>query len=267
MHRSTPRPVAGPATDRPAANVHLGTGRGAVRPARSRLRRAAALLALSLPAWLAACGGGGDDSAPASGFLFDNTRIDLAWTDGDRPPPGFLTARPQGNLPASFYVRLTSDAGWPDPRFDELSGAGTATSLSILVRPAAALRAGQYDGTLTFEACHDEACARRVSGTPLRVPFRFTVLPGIRVESPLQNLSARVGETFSTAVSVSLPAGVSGLTVSTTSPGFSVREVGDGGFVMDVQAVRGAVLTDGQLTLRAGGHTRIVTPTVMFSPS
>ncbi len=85
-----------------------------------------------------------------------------------------IAVTPDTPIAAPAYVSLTDPDG-------VLSAARSVTannngSYSITVQPASSLASGQHNGTLFLNLCRDAACASPLTGSPLPVPYEFTVL-------------------------------------------------------------------------------------------
>jgi len=92
------------------------------------------------------------------------------------PPAVSVTVTPTIPVSGSVYVSL-ADPG------NVLSATRSVTannngSYSITVQPASSLTAGHVTGTLAINLCSDSACASPLAGTPVSVPYDFTVLAG-----------------------------------------------------------------------------------------
>jgi hypothetical protein len=85
-----------------------------------------------------------------------------------------ITVTPTTPITGPVYVSL-ADPG------NVLSAARSVTannngSYSITVQPASSLTPGQLTGTLSLNLCNDSACASPLTGSPVPVPYDFTVL-------------------------------------------------------------------------------------------
>ena len=85
-----------------------------------------------------------------------------------------ITVTPTTPITVPAYVSLADPDG-------VLSAARSVTannngSYSITVQPASSLTPGQRNGTLFLNLCSDSACASPLTGSPVPVPYEFTVL-------------------------------------------------------------------------------------------
>jgi hypothetical protein len=131
---------------------------------------------------LSACGGGGGSSSspppppPASSALtFTPTTATLSAQAGSSGT-ATLTATPAAGLPSPLYVKITSSATVVAPNVDfTASGGGT---YSLTLRNSTSLPQGSYNGNLSVAVCSDAACTKPVAGSPVSLPYAFTIMAG-----------------------------------------------------------------------------------------
>lgn len=143
-------------------------------------RAAVCLLASTL---LTACGGGG--SSPATGGSNGpSTAAALTFS------PGIATASmPSGtsttvavsasvNRPADFnstvYAKIVDTTGVLLPSANIVSQ--TATQYTAVLQTNAALQPGNYKGNFAINLCRDQACSQHFPGSPMQLPYDFTVV-------------------------------------------------------------------------------------------
>jgi PQQ-like domain len=142
-----------------------------------RVMVACALAALAL----AGCGGGGGGggSGPASApppapaaLTFSPTSATVSSPAGTATAIS-ITATPAAGLSGTLYVKITDSPSVLSPNVTFTAAAGGTYSLSI--ENSAALAQGSYAGNLSVEVCSDAACTQPVAGSPVLLPFSFTI--------------------------------------------------------------------------------------------
>jgi hypothetical protein len=76
-------------------------------------------------------------------------------------------------LGGTLFVKVTSSAAVLSPNVTFTANASGTYSLSLQNSPS--LAAGTYTGNLTVAVCSDSACNNSVAGSPVTVPYAFTI--------------------------------------------------------------------------------------------
>jgi len=102
--------------------------------------------------------------------------------------PAVLSATFTAGLPPAVSVTVTPTSPVSGPVYVSVADPGNVLSAtrsvtannngsySITVQPASSLAAGHVTGTLALNLCSDSACASPLAGSPVSVPYDFTVL-------------------------------------------------------------------------------------------
>jgi hypothetical protein len=174
------------------------------------------LPALLIAIALSACGGGGSSApapgaapgtpsapvpapspAPAAAVSFAPAKLSASFASGTSKS---VTVTATVNRPADFdgaatvYVYIVDSAGVILPaatRIDRPSN----TQFNATLNTAATLVPGTYTGNFVLQLCRDAACAAQFPGSPVLLPYEFTVVaPGLAqiTASPNLPLSASV---------------------------------------------------------------------------
>lgn len=176
--------------------------------------RAALVLLFSL---LAACGGGGGGSADgagapttqapvpspevsssSAGVSFDPPLLkasfaELGQTSGAQfnPPGQRVTARFTTPPDGPFYAIIAQDRPVLDGTLRMVQS--TSDSLSAFLPYSRSLPAGEYTGSITLLLCGDLRCESMYPGSGAKLPYSFTVTPGIHLTISIngQRIDAR----------------------------------------------------------------------------
>lgn len=152
---------------------------------------------LSCAALLTACGGGGDSKTNSTANA--NTGTINSTNSGSTPAPAtapalafspsVVTASFESGStstmlvtasvkrPADFtgqvYAAIVDSAGvlQPNARID----AQTETQYAAILRASTSLAPGSYKGNFTVNLCKDQACTQHFPGSPMQLPYEFTV--------------------------------------------------------------------------------------------
>lgn len=182
---------------------------------------------------LAACGGGGGGDSSSGGGVVGGGGGGGAVTPPPPPPapsgpalvftPSKMTATVEAGVsatvsveatvqrPADFtgtvYTMVTDSANVILPGARLL--ASTATQYTATVQTSPSLAAGSYKGTFTVKMCKDSACASQYPGSPMDLPYEFTVTapkPAALTAAPQTTLSATMhfGDTAAQRASVNV---------------------------------------------------------------
>jgi hypothetical protein len=132
---------------------------------------AAALLCLS------GCGGGGGDSGPNAslpGISLSTRSVTRTANYGDAAPVVTITVTAANVPDDGIYVGMDY-SGTAIESADFEGSSETQGTITVLLRAPTQLAPGTYTDTLTFEACFDDQCARRLQGSPVTVSVSYTV--------------------------------------------------------------------------------------------
>jgi outer membrane protein assembly factor BamB len=137
--------------------------------------------ALCVAVLAAGCGGGGGDgkSDPPISVSISPSSATLTATNTGASPSAYLglsaTNMPSGGL----YVMVDNGSrGYVTAGFD-------GTDLIVTGDTPASLAIGTYTDPLDVKVCYDDTCKRQISGSPFRVPVRYTITQGTpAIETP-----------------------------------------------------------------------------------
>ena len=132
-------------------------------------RAAAALLCLCL--CLVACGGGGGSSETSPAVVFTPAQL-TAEVDPGVSAPLSVRARPTFTTSGTVYVVVIDSAGVINPA---LTLTPQTDGSYVAELTTAALPAGHYTGSFEVRICPVANCAQQFAGSPVRLPFDFTV--------------------------------------------------------------------------------------------
>ena len=133
---------------------------------------------------LTACGGGGGNSSPPPALSFTPATV-VAETDTNVATALSVSARASFSTSSAVFV-VVEGAGIIGPSVSLTpQGDGTFTA-AFTTDPA--LRAGRHTGELIVHVCPVANCAQEFPGSPVRLPYDFTVgvVPNL---TPLQRLA------------------------------------------------------------------------------
>jgi len=167
---------------------------------------------------LAGCGGGGKTSGGAS-IRAERTLVEVtATSNSDGPIVGVDLIATNPPPDGFFYYEEFSGEGLRQISTQPLSN--TRGTLLLQFQVAQELAPGTYVGEARFIACEDEACARPLRGSPLRITTRYTVpasvkpTTAVRFDNPVIEVeslrgssafpSARAGFTITGAPNIGL---------------------------------------------------------------
>jgi hypothetical protein len=84
-----------------------------------------------------------------------------------------LTATPASGLPSPLYVKFTNPPTAVAPNLSFTANAGGTYSLSL--QSSTSLAQGSYSGNLSVAVCSDATCTMPVAGSPVSLPYAFTI--------------------------------------------------------------------------------------------
>jgi hypothetical protein len=178
----------------------------------------AAFVAASI-AGLSACGGGGGDDNPNVSIQADpQTKVTGTLYTGGSVPGIWITGRMAGNITAlqnrTIYLQMQGGTGLYDP-VPTLDHVSTDGSFLLSVHSVPATSPGHYQGQLTIKACFDMGCSQPISGTPVVVPYDYTVSQDLVVPQATVNVTTPFGVTASAVdIPIVLPDNVATLEVN-----------------------------------------------------
>jgi len=146
----------------------------------------ALLLASGFASLLAACGGGGSDSPPPPPPPPPVSKPTLSFSPAT-VTASVMTGTSEAvsvsgvvNTPADFnnanavYAFVVDTAGVIIPQVEmSLSG----TTLRAMMHTSPTLASGTYEGNFTVKVCRDASCNQQFPGSPMQLPYKFTVAP------------------------------------------------------------------------------------------
>lgn len=192
---------------------------------------------------LASCGGGGSGGNPSSGSTngpasvaspvsVGNVRFQPldheAFEGGDLVPPLTITADVMGDLAKlagrTVYVGVEDPGKFyaSNPQLN-LTANGLGVELVLFAR-GPNTQTGDFRSEIRVDVCMDAECRQPFAGSPIKVPYRVKILPGLRiVQQGDINLSTKFGDPLPNWRSaVSLPAGVTKFDAAIFNRGFRV---------------------------------------------
>lgn len=146
-----------------------------------------------LAALLSACGGGGggaETTAPApvstAAVSFSPAKVSASFQAGTSTS---LTVAASINKPSDFagasavYAYVVDEAGviLPDAKIVKVSD----LQYNAVLQTAPTLAAGNYKGNFTLKLCRDSACASAFPGSPVLLPYEFTVSKDSSTPAPV----------------------------------------------------------------------------------
>lgn len=201
------------------------------------------LMAVAASVLLAGCGGGSgggsggggssgtgasanDASAPDPGFkvAIDRTELRFQGDEGGYIASQSVLGTSTGSTTATVYTGALDLGTSIDHVTQEIVG----TQLKFTAYAKSNLPAGEYRGTLQLFACADDKCARHFAGSPANVPYTIVVAKGLAVNPVSLSLAAVSGAVLTRDLSVQLPRGVTGFTVTTSATWMSAVVTGPG---------------------------------------
>ena len=84
-----------------------------------------------------------------------------------------LTATTASGLPSPLYVKITSSPSVVAPNVGFTANASGTYTLSL--QSSTSLTQGSYTGNLSVAVCSDAACTMPVAGSPVSLPYAFTI--------------------------------------------------------------------------------------------
>ena len=169
-------------------------------------------------------GGGAADPAPGLTVSIDRTELRFQGDEGGFIGTQSVLGSSTGSTTATVYTGALDLGTSVDHVTQEIVG----TQLKFTVYPKSNLPAGEYRGTLQLFACADDKCARHFAGSPANVPYTIVVRKGMSVSPASLPLAAVSGATLTRDLSVQLPSGVSGVSVSTSASWLTAAVTGAG---------------------------------------
>jgi len=189
-------------------------------------RSARALLLVSgFATLLAACGGGGNDTPPpvvdpGPALTFSPGTVATTFSSGSSKE---VAVKATINRPADFngattvYAYVTDTTGVILPQVEIAQSGYTFTAT---LHTAHTLAQGEYSGNLMVKVCRDVDCYQQFPGSPMRLPYKFTVTVrpfSVFHNAPLINtftIGGPIPPSFNMAVTVGDPS----WTATTTAP-------------------------------------------------
>lgn len=223
---------------------------------------------------LAACGGGGGagdlgSEASPTGLTvkFSSSALNFTSTEGQSPAAQIIKSNVTGNTNADVVIGA------------EMTGTGVAKPMiavtdagrtgGILIVPVRSLVPGTYTGTVTLSACTTSSCTQHHAGSPHKVSYLVTVLPGLTAAPSAIVLTVAENGTRAVNLALSIPpaktAIIGGITYKNTQTGWLLATI-DGSTVSVQAAPRsmppGTYTADLNLTL-ADGSLQLNVPVVL----
>ena len=129
---------------------------------------------------LSACGGGGGGGTsqqgtpppPSAALMFTPTTATVSAQAGSSGM-ATLTATPAPGLPSPLYVKITSSPTVVAPNVGFTANASGTYTLTL--QSSTSLTQGAYTGNLSVAVCSDAACTTPVAGSPVSLPYAFTI--------------------------------------------------------------------------------------------
>jgi PQQ-like domain len=135
---------------------------------------------------LAGCGGGGGDAPPATNpppaaaaLTFSPGSATVS-SPAETPTTMTLTATPAAGLSGALYVKISDSPTVLSPTVTFTAATGGTYTLSI--QNSTALTQGSYTGNLSVAVCSDAACDQPVAGSPVSLPYAFTITQALPVQ-------------------------------------------------------------------------------------
>lgn len=241
---------------------------------------------LSCAVLLAACGGGGGSSGTSNtgGTSGGNsggstTSAALAFTPAtatatlDAGVSGMVTVGATVNRPSDFnsnvYAFVVDGTGvlLPNASFN----AQSPTQYSALLQTSASLAPGVYKGNFTVNLCRDQACSQHYPGSPMQLPYEFTVRAAAQklAATPVGSLSPTVN--LGAAAPAPVQVNVTGIqqkwTATSNAAWILLRNAsgtGSGSFTVEFDTSKSAEgVQSGTIEVTSGDGQRIVLNTVL----
>src|SRR5215831_17843918 len=132
---------------------------------------------------LHACGGGGGGGSPAPALTLTPSSLTANQQAGTSAT---LTVRATVSDPSVFndtvYVVIVDSQEVLTPSFDLSEVDDRTFAATIHTQPN--LSVGRHQGTFQIHLCRDAQCASEFPGSPVPLPYDFTVTPGPLKASP-----------------------------------------------------------------------------------
>lgn len=143
---------------------------------------------------LGACGGGGSaagPTVPVASVSYDGGPIVVSARHGDQTPFSEAMLRIVNYPAAEIWFAIDHTGGGVDiATFNWSSNTGR---LGIWFKQPGDLAEGVYDDVIGLQLCYDEACTRRLAGSPLRIETSYAVAePVPEPEVPALQVLSRV---------------------------------------------------------------------------
>jgi hypothetical protein len=124
---------------------------------------------------LASCGGGGGGggNAPQPAFTLNPPTVTATLFAGTSATLT-VTATATAQLTGTIYATIIDRGGVLLPQVT-FTPAGGIQSYHVGLTTSASLKTGHYTGTFQVNVCYDANCAQSVAGSPVSVPYDFTV--------------------------------------------------------------------------------------------
>lgn len=224
---------------------------------------------------LAACGGGGGGGGSGGGGDNSNrftvhlvtSSLTFDFLAGTTPAPQVAIATWTGDPPAQVYLGAIVEGAGINP---VIPVALSSSQASATIRAQNGLAAGDYTGRILFLVCSDQACANRIGGSPLPIPYTVRVRPRLFTNAGSflfqhvvtgPNAPGGTLTTTQAATSWTASANVPWLTLSRTS--------GAGGDAISV-SYNATGLADGthnaRITVTSGSNSQSIDANLIVSP-
>ena len=233
------------------------------------------LLAAAVVVCLTACGGGGGRPGGAAGAAtpappapnittvsLDRSSLALAWEQGATGNEATVALNATSSVATPSFVGTGTAGGVPDPNIAKVDVAvPSANRANVLIGPKDGLASGSYSGTVVLNACMDAACSQHYTGSPLKLPYSFTVAPleaGFDAQPRILQISGEAQAVLAQRVQVTLPAGVTSYTATAADAATVIDEITAAGFRVTVPA-RPVGTYSSTVQVVAGTLKRVVT--------
>jgi hypothetical protein len=130
-----------------------------------------AVLLVVCTLFLSACGGGGGGT-PAPAIALNPSKVIATYPAGTSVQLS-VVATPTIPLTGTIYVTIIDHNGVLEPTATLTQGAGQSYTVGLMT--SASLKVGHYADSFQVNLCYDAGCAQPVAGSPVSIPFDFTV--------------------------------------------------------------------------------------------
>lgn len=210
------------------------------------MRRVLAIATLTVLA--AGCGGGGGGAATGSSAGVSivgasPAKLEAQAYEGMSPPSVTFRVNFDGDQQTLNGKTLYVVFEVPDPLFEphpsyRIDSVNKYVEITLQGRLSGGpLAQGVYANSMRIFACLDAACNSQLGNSPYSVPYKITMLPGLKLSPDTASFSTLFGAVPApTRLSVQLPQGTSSwdLFANPSSPTLSVAKAADGSASIDV---------------------------------